>query len=235
MIWFFKISFSIFFSVKCEKRGPFEPCQYEYCHTLVNEPELIDNLYCSLVCKKLDAKLKLATEKPIVQKPEEDMDLPKKPVIDRKMLLAKLKSRINKRKQSLPTFHEDNFTKPNYLGEVDNLNNDNNKSPPIPITVKQSFNRFETSEISEKPQKKRKSVLLDKSQKKIKLEPSEISEIKIECEIPEVSETNIKIEVSEIPEKSQMKRISQRPQRKRKYERSNEALINVQTVKLYYL
>jgi len=129
-----------------EKR-PFVNCQYEYCGTLINEPEMIDNLYCSLVCKKLDTKLRLATEKTVTipQPPEEPQ---KKPVIDRKLLLAKLKSRINKRKQSLPSFQKENEAQPADLKKDDKLDNETcQMPPPIPITVKHSF---------EKPQNKRK-------------------------------------------------------------------------------
>jgi len=109
---------------------------------------MIDKFYCSVVCKRLDTKLRLATEKtvPIPQPPEEPQ---KKPVIDRKMLLAKLKSRINKRKQSLPSFQKENEAQHADLKKVDKLDNDTcQMPPPIPITVKRSF---------QKSQNKRKS------------------------------------------------------------------------------
>lgn len=138
------------FSAYGEKR-PHIHCQYEYCGTPINEPEMIDNSYCSLVCKKLDTKLRLATEKTvtIAQPPEEPQ---KKPVIDRKMLLAKLKSRINKRKQTLPSFQKENEDQLTDLKNNDKLDNETCLMPPpktipIPITV-HSF---------EKPQNKRKS------------------------------------------------------------------------------
>jgi hypothetical protein len=74
-------------------------CEYEYCDTLTEGLKLIDNMYCSLTCKKFNTKLMLATQKkPVVRFNLEENDQ-KKPVIDRKMLLLKLRNRINKRKQ----------------------------------------------------------------------------------------------------------------------------------------
>jgi len=148
IIYFFSLHIipcSICFSAYSEKR-PLIHCQYEYCGAPINEPEMIDNLYCSLVCKKLDTKLRIATEKTvtIAQPPEEPQ---KKPVIDRKMLLAKLKSRINKRKQSLPSFQQENEGQQADLKKNDKLDNETcQMPPPIPITVH-----------SQKPQNKRKS------------------------------------------------------------------------------
>lgn len=79
-----------------DDKGQFVTCQNEFCDTLVYEPELIDNLYCSLACKNSKQKNIEAEEKPV---------LPKKPPIDRKLLLAKLattvtKNKTNKRKQT---------------------------------------------------------------------------------------------------------------------------------------
>lgn len=87
------------FSEDDDKNGQFNCCVYEYCDNIVHGPELIDNLYCSLLCKKLDSK-DVATEKPI-KKPMEILKPSKTPTIDRKELLAKLGNRIHKRKQSL--------------------------------------------------------------------------------------------------------------------------------------
>ncbi|XP_060856488.1 uncharacterized protein LOC132934225 [Metopolophium dirhodum] len=123
----------------CVKR-PYR-CQYEFCRLIVDESELIDNLYCSLECKKFDTKLKIANRSSgdIEEALEE---IPIKPVIDRKMLLAKLKSRINKRKQSLPSFQKENEAQHVDLGEVENPDNETYKMPPpIPITVKRSFQK----------------------------------------------------------------------------------------------
>jgi len=110
-------------------------------------------MYCSLVCKKLNGKLMAATAKPVVvQQPQEDTDLHKKPVIDRKMLLAKLKSRINKRKQSLPSFHTEQVAQNGDLGEVKKPDEEIfKKPPPIPITVKRSFQKSQNKRKSSKP------------------------------------------------------------------------------------
>lgn len=78
----------------------FISCKYEYCDTLVYEPELIDDLYCSLACKNLDKKQTVTEEEPII---DETSNLSKKPAVDRKHLLTKLEDRINKRKQLLST------------------------------------------------------------------------------------------------------------------------------------
>lgn len=48
---FFKCMFS-----ESHESGRFISCHYQYCHTLVYEPELIDDLYCSLTCKNLHAQ-----------------------------------------------------------------------------------------------------------------------------------------------------------------------------------
>ncbi|XP_022170347.1 uncharacterized protein LOC111033751 [Myzus persicae] len=126
-------------------------CQYEYCRALVSESEMIDKMYCSLVCKKLDTKLRLATEKTVViAQPQEESQ--KKPVIDRKLLLAKLKSRINKRKQSLSTLGKENEAQPIDLGKVVQPDNDAcQMPPPIPITVKRSFQKSEKKRKSSRP------------------------------------------------------------------------------------
>lgn len=112
---------------------------------------MIDKMYCSLVCKKLDTKLRLATEKTVViAQPQEESQ--KKPVIDRKLLLAKLKSRINKRKQSLSTLGKENEAQPIDLGKVVQPDNDAcQMPPPIPITVKRSFQKSEKKRKSSRP------------------------------------------------------------------------------------
>ncbi|XP_025194287.1 uncharacterized protein LOC112593910 isoform X2 [Melanaphis sacchari] len=123
--------------------GPFNQCEYEYCDTIAYKPEMIDYKYCSLVCKSLNTKLMIATQKPkpiAAAQPQENTDLSKKPVIDRKMLLAKLRSRINKRKQSLPSFQKENVSGHD-LDQVEQLNKMALKMPPpaIPITVNHSL------------------------------------------------------------------------------------------------
>lgn len=112
---------------------------------------MIDNLYCSFECKKFDAKLKKASEKPVViEQPQGEIQ--KKPVIDRKMLLAKLKSRINKRKQSLPSFQKENEAQHVDFGKAQNPDNETYKTPPtIPITVKRSFQKSQNRRKSSKP------------------------------------------------------------------------------------
>lgn len=124
--------------------GPFIRCEYEYCDTIAYKPEMIDKMYCSSGCKNLDTKLKLATKKPSNEprKPQENINILKKPVIDRKMLLAKLRSRINKRKQSLPPFQKENVSEYD-LDKTEKLNNVSLKMPPpaIPLTVKSSFQK----------------------------------------------------------------------------------------------
>jgi len=66
----------------------------------VYEPELIDDLYCSLACKNLDKKQTVTEEEHII---DETSNLSKKPAVDRKQILKKLENRINKRKQLLST------------------------------------------------------------------------------------------------------------------------------------
>jgi len=83
-----------------ENSGQFISCHYEYCETIVFEPELIDNLYCSLVCKSLDSK-QISEKKSSNNRKKYTKPLDKKSIIDRKLLLAKLENRINKRKQRL--------------------------------------------------------------------------------------------------------------------------------------
>jgi len=75
-----------------------------------------------------------------------------KPVIDRKLLLAKLKSRINKRKQSLPSFQKENEAQHVDLDRVENPDNETCKMPPpIPITVKHTFQKSQNRRKCSKP------------------------------------------------------------------------------------
>lgn len=112
---------------------------------------MIDKIYCSSGCKNLDNKLKLATKKPAnePQKPQENTNIFKKPVIDRKMLLAKLRSRINKRKQSLTPSQKENVLEYD-LDKAEKLNNVSLKMPPpaIPLTVKSSFQQLQNKRKS---------------------------------------------------------------------------------------
>ncbi|XP_022164017.1 uncharacterized protein LOC111029358 isoform X2 [Myzus persicae] len=78
----------------------FISCKYEYCDTLVYEPELIDDLYCSFTCKNLDLKqTETATEEEHFV--DESSNVSKNTTVDRKHLLTKLENRIHKRKQLL--------------------------------------------------------------------------------------------------------------------------------------
>lgn len=74
-------------------------CEYEYCDTMTYGLELIDNMYCSLTCKKFNTKLMLATQKKPVVRFNLKKDDQKQPVVDRKMVLKKLKDKINIRKK----------------------------------------------------------------------------------------------------------------------------------------
>jgi len=110
---------------------------------------MIDNLFCSLSCKNLDKKLKLATKKYVVV-PQPQEELKKKLVIDRKFILAKLKDKICKRNQRLPSFQIENEAQHVDLSKVEKPSNETCLlPPPIPITVKSSF---------QKSEKKRKSI-----------------------------------------------------------------------------
>lgn len=74
------------------------------------EPELIDDLYCSLACKNLDIKKTVAEEEHFIN---ETINLSDKTVVDRKNLLTKLENRINKRKQKLKTSCPEDMVKEN--------------------------------------------------------------------------------------------------------------------------
>ena len=100
-------------------------------------------MYCSLECKKFDTKLQIANKSSCdIEQAREETPI-NKPVIDRKMLLAKLKSRINKRKQSLPSFQKQ-YEAAQQVDLVNVVNPDNETCkmpPPIPITVKHTFQK----------------------------------------------------------------------------------------------
>lgn len=123
-----------------EKSVKFVSCLYEYCDTLVHEPELIDNLYCSVACKKLNSKQMVDTEpirqektEPIVDliQHEEIINVPKRPVIDRKQLLAKLENRINKRKQLLTSSRSEKMARNNDWDELEQFENSCNEPPSM--------------------------------------------------------------------------------------------------------
>lgn len=113
---------------------------------------MIDNLYCSMECKKFDNKLMIANKKSdVISEPKQE-ELQIKPVIDRKMLLAKLKSRINKRKQSLPSLQKENEAQHVDLNKVEKPDNETCKMPPpIPVTVKRSFQKSQNRRKFSKP------------------------------------------------------------------------------------
>uniref|UniRef100_A0A2S2NZ86 Lethal(3)malignant brain tumor-like protein 3 n=1 Tax=Schizaphis graminum TaxID=13262 RepID=A0A2S2NZ86_SCHGA len=115
--------------------GQFVTCEYEYCNIVASKLEMIDFKYCSKGCKRLATKLKLATEKTVViEQPQENTDFSKKPPIDRKMLLAKLRSRINKRKQNLSSFQKEDVSGLCQAAYVP-------IESTIPITVNHSFQK----------------------------------------------------------------------------------------------
>ncbi|XP_026818791.1 uncharacterized protein LOC113557456 isoform X2 [Rhopalosiphum maidis] len=129
--------------------GPLVTCEYEYCSIVGHKLEMIDFMYCSKGCKRLATKLKLATEKPVViGQPQENTDFSKKPPIDRKLLLAKLRSRINKRKQNLPSFQKEDVSghQVETLCKVPYTS----ISSAIPITVNRSFQKSENKRKSSK-------------------------------------------------------------------------------------
>ncbi|CAH1736525.1 unnamed protein product [Aphis gossypii] len=88
----------------------FISCKYEYCDTLVYEPELIDDLYCSLACKNLDLEKIRTEEENVVDK---TTNLSKTSTVNRKHVLSKLENRINKRKQLLTSSCPDDLIKEN--------------------------------------------------------------------------------------------------------------------------
>lgn len=112
---------------------------------------MIDNFYCSMECKKFDNKLKMANKKSdVIIETKEEFQI--KPVIDRKMLLAKLKSRINKRKQNLPSFQKENKAQHVNFDKVEKPDNETCKMPPpIPVTVKRSFQKSQNGRQFSKP------------------------------------------------------------------------------------
>lgn len=74
------------------------------------EPELIDDLYCSLACKNLDIKQTVTEEEHFI---DETSNTSEKTTVDRKNLLTKLENRINKRKQKLKTSCPEDMVKEN--------------------------------------------------------------------------------------------------------------------------
>lgn len=130
-----KYSCQILLSEDNDKYGRFVCCVYEYCDTLVHEPELIDNLYCSLMCKKLDLKDIVTTEEPITKSKE--ITNSKKPIIDRKQLLEKLENRIHKRKQSLTSSNSGKKFRNYSWNELEQLEN---SRPDLPLDENQSLN-----------------------------------------------------------------------------------------------
>ncbi|XP_050533446.1 uncharacterized protein LOC126901179 isoform X2 [Daktulosphaira vitifoliae] len=84
----------------CYDDNHFVSCHYEYCDTLVHKLELIDNLYCSFACKKLDFNKNIEESATVQEAPFSS--LPLKPKIDRQQILTKIGNRIiHKRKQLL--------------------------------------------------------------------------------------------------------------------------------------
>ncbi|VVC36175.1 Hypothetical protein CINCED_3A008865 [Cinara cedri] len=118
------------FSDSDDRSAQFVSCHYTYCDTLVHEPELIDNLYCSETCKRLNSKLNVDHEEPIIDV-QEITNSSKKPKIDRKKLLAKLENRINKRKQMLTSTRPEKMARNDDWDELDQIENSCNDQPKI--------------------------------------------------------------------------------------------------------
>lgn len=93
------IVFKCMFSETYESNR-FISCHYQYCHTLVYEPELIDDLYCSLACKNLHAQIVVIEDETTVDS-EENINLTQKPEVIQKHLLSNLENITHKRKQLL--------------------------------------------------------------------------------------------------------------------------------------
>lgn len=109
----------------------FISCHYAYCDTLVYEPELVDELYCSRTCKRLNSNIIVKDEKPVV---EELKNPPAKPpIIDRKKLLAKLENRINKRKQMLTTACPEKIARTEDWDDLEQFENSCNEQPTIEL------------------------------------------------------------------------------------------------------
>lgn len=134
---------------ECDKSVQFVSCVYEFCDTLVYEPELIDGLYCSFTCKRLNSKVITEQECNKAKEPnrnkepsrdeepnrdeklinigniksKESLKPQKKPLIDRKQLLARLEKRINKRKQLLTSSHSEKMARNNDWDELDQFEN----------------------------------------------------------------------------------------------------------------
>lgn len=79
--------------------GRFISCHYQYCHTLVYEPELIDDLYCSLTCKNLHAQHIVIEDETTVDI-EENINVTQHPVVQ-KHLLSNIENITHKRKRLL--------------------------------------------------------------------------------------------------------------------------------------
>lgn len=107
----------------------FISCHYEYCDTLVYEPELVDKLYCSKTCKRLNSNTVVKPEKAVVEELKNPPTKP--PIIDRKKLLAKLENRINKRKQMLTSNHPRKIARNDNWEELEEFENSSNEQPKI--------------------------------------------------------------------------------------------------------
>lgn len=118
-----------------DRSEQFVSCQYRYCETLVHEPELIDNMYCSLMCKKLCAKQLGPEDKSNIELDEIKNPTGKIPFIDRKQLLVKLGNRIHKRKQMLSFSCPEKMSRNYDWDELDQFENSYGESP---IDEKQS-------------------------------------------------------------------------------------------------
>lgn len=88
----------------------FFTCKYIYCDIIVSELEMIDNLYCSFDCQKLDLKEILTKDKNVKAK---STSLLKKSAVDIKYCSKISEKKISKRKQVLTTYRSEKMDKAN--------------------------------------------------------------------------------------------------------------------------
>lgn len=116
------------FFLEDEKSGQIVSCHYQYCHTLVHEPELIDSLYCSAICKHLHSQQMTIEDEP-THDFEENISPPKNSDIEKKQSLAKIESRTNKRKQVLVCSSEKKNAQNDDWNELEQFDNSCNEAP----------------------------------------------------------------------------------------------------------
>lgn len=123
--------------------GRFVSCHYRYCHTLVYEPELIDDLYCSLTCKKLHTQHIIIEDEPTIDN-EENINLPQKSVVIEEHLLSNIENITRKRKQLLTSpcpkkmaRRNDNWNENTYI-EISTDESESSQQLSDPITISET-------------------------------------------------------------------------------------------------